>query len=94
MIHTAEQCQETLAFASEPVLASLANVLAYEEQRALAVAQSSTSAVGQQTQQQHNQHNRPVYVKEYELLDMEIKYGLLQVGKKKQKRKSIFFTKL
>lgn len=83
VIHSAEQCQETLAFASEPVLASLANVLAYEEQKALSLAQSSTSSVGQQNQQQHqhqHQHNRQVYMKEYELLDMEIKYGLLQVN--------------
>ncbi|XP_051175555.1 SCY1-like protein 2 isoform X2 [Leptopilina boulardi] len=82
VIHSAEQCQETLAFASEPVLASLANVLAYEEQKALSLAQSSTSSVGQQNQQQHqhqHQHNRQVYMKEYELLDMEIKYGLLQI---------------
>ncbi|XP_043463153.1 SCY1-like protein 2 isoform X1 [Leptopilina heterotoma] len=77
VIHSAEQCQETLAFASEPVLASLANVLAYEEQKALSIAQSSTT-VGQQTQQQQ-QHNRQMYMKEYELLDMEIKYGLLQI---------------
>lgn len=82
-----EECSETLAFASEPVLASLANVLSYQEQKANAIAQqasaaSSTTATNahvnpQSSHQGHN--NRIVYSKEYEMLDMEIKYGLLQV---------------
>lgn len=29
IIHTVEECPETLAFATEPVFASLANVLAF-----------------------------------------------------------------
>ncbi len=29
IIHTVEECPDTLAFATEPVLASLANILAY-----------------------------------------------------------------
>lgn len=30
IIHPIEECSETLAFATEPVLASLANVLAFQ----------------------------------------------------------------
>lgn len=30
IVHTVEECPETLAFATEPILASLANVLAYQ----------------------------------------------------------------
>ncbi|KAF7395478.1 hypothetical protein HZH68_009528 [Vespula germanica] len=67
-VYKVEECPETLAFASEPVLASLANVLAYQEQQELINKQNTLS-----------QSHRPVYVKEYELLDIEIKYGLLQI---------------
>ncbi|KAJ8668715.1 hypothetical protein QAD02_010378 [Eretmocerus hayati] len=56
VIHGVEECPDTLAFASEPVLASLANVLAAEEQK---IAMMQTA--------------------EYDMLDIEIKYGLLQV---------------
>lgn len=74
-MHTVEECPETLAFASEPVLASLANVLAFQEAAAIANAQSSTT-----THNQQNVQTRPVYAKEYDMLDIELKYGLLQVG--------------
>ncbi|KAK2586480.1 hypothetical protein KPH14_010749 [Odynerus spinipes] len=67
-VYKVEECPETLAFASEPVLASLANVLAYQEQQGI---------IGKQSTQ--TQSHRPIYVKEYELLDIEIKYGLLQI---------------
>lgn len=30
VIHPVEECQDTLAFATEPILASLANVLAFQ----------------------------------------------------------------
>ncbi|XP_024936571.1 SCY1-like protein 2 isoform X2 [Cephus cinctus] len=75
VMHTVEECAETLAFASEPVLASLANVLAFEEQKANAMAQSSTA----QQQNAQTPSHRPVFSKEYEMLDIELKYGLLQI---------------
>lgn len=52
---------ETLAFATEPVMASLANILGYLEDRL--------------------PQNLPNSVREYTFLDIEIKYGLLQVSK-------------
>ncbi|OAD59552.1 SCY1-like protein 2 [Eufriesea mexicana] len=60
----------------QPVLASLANVLAYQEQRANNVGQSSSNVMKQTSS---IASHRATYVKEYELLDIEIKYGLLQV---------------
>ncbi|XP_023289663.1 SCY1-like protein 2 [Orussus abietinus] len=83
VVHKLEECSETLAFASEPVLASLGNVLAFEEQRANAMTQNSasaattTSASSQQSGQPPG--HRPVYAKEYDMLDIEIKYGLVQI---------------
>ncbi|XP_078042515.1 SCY1-like protein bma isoform X2 [Augochlora pura] len=59
-----EECSDSLAFASEPVLASLANVLAYRE----------TSNLDRGT------GHRTTFAKEYKLLDIEIKYGLLQIA--------------
>lgn len=52
-------CSDTLAFATEPVLGTLANVLGCLEDRL--------------------PQNLPALVKEYTFLDIEIKYGLLQV---------------
>lgn len=71
-----EECADSLAFASEPVLASLANVLAYQEQRANNVGQSSTNVTKQASS---TPSHRAPFTKEYELLDIEIKYGLLQI---------------
>ncbi|XP_066586184.1 SCY1-like protein 2 isoform X2 [Prorops nasuta] len=71
-----EECPETLAFISEPILASLANVLAYQEQKANLNAQAATN-VAKPTPPTPS--HRPVFIKEYELLDIEIRYGLLQV---------------
>ncbi|CAL7943963.1 unnamed protein product [Xylocopa violacea] len=72
-----EECADSLAFVSEPVLASLANVLAYQEQQANNLSQSSSN-VTKQTSLTAS-HRATTYVKEYELLDIEIKYGLLQI---------------
>ncbi|XP_017753145.1 PREDICTED: SCY1-like protein 2 [Eufriesea mexicana] len=72
-----EECADSLAFVSEPVLASLANVLAYQEQRANNVGQSSSNVMKQTSS---IASHRATYVKEYELLDIEIKYGLLQIA--------------
>lgn len=55
-----EECSETLAFASEPVYASLANILAYQEERP--------------------QGGPPPQAREYNFLEIELKYGLLQVS--------------
>nr|XP_012140238.1 PREDICTED: SCY1-like protein 2 isoform X2 [Megachile rotundata] len=71
-----EECADSLAFASEPVLASLANVLAYQEQRANGIGQTSSTATKQASS---TASHRTVFTKEYELLDIEIKYGLLQI---------------
>ncbi|XP_076764254.1 SCY1-like protein bma isoform X1 [Xylocopa sonorina] len=71
-----EECADSLAFVSEPVLASLANVLAYQEQQANNISQSSSNATKQTSL---TASHRTTYVKEYELLDIEIKYGLLQI---------------
>ncbi|XP_020289945.1 SCY1-like protein 2 isoform X2 [Pseudomyrmex gracilis] len=75
-----EECAETLAFASEPVLASLANVLAYKEQLAHTLAAQSSGPMGKQNHPPTTgSHHRSIFVKEYELLELEIKYGLLQI---------------
>lgn len=74
-----EECADTLAFASEPVLASLANVLAYKEQLANTLTAQSTGPIGKQNHPPTTSYNRSTFVKEYELLELEVKYGLLQV---------------
>lgn len=73
MIYSAEECPETLAFASEPVHASLANLIS-----AAAVANNSqqgsaSSPPQQQTVQINGPDSHPVF------LDVELKYGILQV---------------
>ncbi|XP_018310786.1 SCY1-like protein 2 [Mycetomoellerius zeteki] len=73
-----EECADTLAFASEPVLASLANVLAYKEQLANTLAAQSSGPMGKQNHPPTTSH-RSTFVKEYELLELEVKYGLLQI---------------
>ncbi|KAG5321007.1 SCYL2 protein, partial [Pseudoatta argentina] len=73
-----EECADTLAFASEPVLASLANVLAYKEQLANTLAAQSSGPMGKQNHPPTTSH-RSTFVKGYELLELEVKYGLLQI---------------
>lgn len=84
-MYKVEECADTLAFASEPVLASLSNVLAYKEQLANTLAAQSSGPMGKQNHPSATSH-RSVFVKEYELLELEIKYGLLQVRKKERWR--------
>ncbi|CAD1473453.1 unnamed protein product, partial [Heterotrigona itama] len=84
-----EECADSLAFASEPVLASLANVLAYQEQRANNSGQSSSNATKQTSSVAGH---RATYTKEYELLDIEIKYGLLQVSTSSSLPSLSYFT--
>lgn len=74
VLHPIEECSETLAFASEPVLASLANVLAFQE----SVGSQSGGAPATGASQQPVAP-RPAHAKEYHFLDIELKYGILQV---------------
>lgn len=60
LVHSVEESSDTLAFATEPVLGSLANVFDYLEDRL------PQGIIGK--------------LKDYQLLDFEIKYGLLQVS--------------
>ncbi|GIY74646.1 SCY1-like protein 2 [Caerostris darwini] len=59
LYHPIEESNDALAFATEPVLGTLANVLGSLEERL--------------------PQNLPPIVKEYTFLDLEIKYGLLQL---------------
>ncbi|XP_075230291.1 SCY1-like protein bma [Lycorma delicatula] len=68
VLHPVEENNDTLAFASEPVLASLANILAFQE-----VGPPATGA------SQPHQPPRPPHAKEYNFLDIELKYGILQI---------------
>jgi hypothetical protein len=78
VLHSVEECSETLAFASEPVLASLANVLAYQESGGGGgVGPPST---GTASQAQSATSPRPPHAREYHFLDVELKYGILQVS--------------
>ena len=61
-----EECPETLAFASEPVLACLANIL-------------TPGPDGEKT----NGHS---FAKDYSFLDIELKYGILQVSGRTRRR--------
>lgn len=88
VIHPIEECPETLAFVSEPVIASLANVLAAQEQRhAIATAQSGQTPAGAMNNHHHHHHynqqgqpgqSKPTFATDYEMLEIEVKYGLLQ----------------
>lgn len=73
IIHTVEECPDTLCFATEPVLASLANILAFYD----VTLPTPTTGASQANQPQVPQ--RPSHATEYNFLDMELKYGILQV---------------
>ncbi|XP_066155262.1 SCY1-like protein 2 isoform X2 [Euwallacea fornicatus] len=70
VLHSIEECDNTLAFASEPVYASLANIFAFQES---VVATSSPGG----TQQPPSKPG--LLQREYNFLDIEHKYGLLQI---------------
>ena len=57
--HPLEESRDCLAFATEPVFSSLANVLGRQDNMPTPV---------------------PAPVRDYKMFDVEIKYGLLQVG--------------
>ncbi|KMY98799.1 SCY1-like protein 2 isoform X3 [Drosophila simulans] len=81
--HTVEESADTLAFASEPIFASLSNVLAFHESKtyeATNVAPAAGGAAASQAQAAANTlPQRPAHAKEYNFLDMELKYGFLQL---------------
>ncbi|KAG8278354.1 hypothetical protein J6590_021247 [Homalodisca vitripennis] len=74
--HPIEECNDTLAFASEPVLASLANILAFQEP-----SQVGPPATGASQHPPPQNTPRPPHAREYHFLDIELKYGILQVIK-------------
>lgn len=67
VIHDSEECQETLAFATESVACSLSNVFASRQ-----MEQPSDTAA---TKEKEN----PGLLVNYNFLPIELKYGLLQV---------------
>lgn len=73
VLHPIEECADTLAFASEPVYASLANILAYHEGGH--AAHGGIMVVGAP-----QPNPRPAHAREYNFLDIEYKYGILQVN--------------
>lgn len=73
VLHPIEECADTLAFASEPVFGSLANILAYQETTGNQTGTFTSGNVPQPTQ-------RPPHAREYNFLDIEYKYGILQVN--------------
>ncbi|XP_060652020.1 SCY1-like protein 2 isoform X4 [Drosophila nasuta] len=101
--HTVEESAETLAFAAEPIFASLSNVLAFHESKTYENANVAAAAGGVgggvggsgggagvgagggggtpqgQAAQAGGQPQRPAHAKEYNFLDMELKYGFLQL---------------
>uniref|UniRef100_A0A336MKF9 CSON002411 protein n=1 Tax=Culicoides sonorensis TaxID=179676 RepID=A0A336MKF9_CULSO len=81
ILHTVEECGDTLAFATEPVFASLANILAWQETSATAIVGPPTTGASQNIpgQQGLQQPVRPAHAREYNFLDIELKYGLLQI---------------
>jgi SCY1-like protein 2 len=78
-----EESQESLAFATEPVMVSLANVMAARQEgadkasdkpSANSTGQDGSSSGGTQVKETVN-----YIAKDYDFLDIELKYGLLQV---------------
>ncbi|XP_054733391.1 SCY1-like protein 2 isoform X1 [Anastrepha obliqua] len=83
VLHTVEESTDTLAFAAEPVFASLSNILAFHESKTyenIAVASNAAGTGPQSYQQQATAiPQRPAHAKEYNFLDIEFKYGFLQL---------------
>lgn len=74
VLHPIEECPETLAFATERILASLANVLAFYQEGSM---NSGTPPATGGSQQQPARST--TLSREYHFLDIEYKYGILQV---------------
>lgn len=79
VVHSVEDCNDTLAFAAEPVIASLANILAYQASvggRTVNGPPSTGASIITTTAMP-----RPAHAREYNFLDFEIKYGIRQVSR-------------
>ncbi|XP_049819933.1 SCY1-like protein 2 isoform X2 [Aethina tumida] len=72
VLHPIEECSETLAFASEAVYSSLANILAFHQE-----AHSNHGGINPMQAQQPTP--KPMFAREYNFLDIEYKYGILQI---------------
>ncbi|XP_061730149.1 SCY1-like protein 2 isoform X2 [Cydia pomonella] len=87
IIHSLEEGHNTIAFASEHVLASLHNILAWHESTPVVPGAQppvlphpvSLGPPGMQSPQVNANPQRPPYAKEYFFLDIELRYGLLQI---------------
>ncbi|KAG6452332.1 hypothetical protein O3G_MSEX007551 [Manduca sexta] len=86
IIHSLEEGHNTIAFASESVLASLHNILAWHESSVTPTGQQPVMphpiSLGPPSAQQHQvlqPPQRPPHAKEYSFLDIELRYGLLQI---------------
>ncbi|KAH8378837.1 hypothetical protein KR009_001709, partial [Drosophila setifemur] len=81
--HTVEESTDTLAFASEPIFASLSNVLAFHESKTYentnVVPATGAQGAAQAQAAANTLPQRPAHAKEYNFLDMELKYGFLQL---------------
>ncbi len=86
VLHGLEECSDTIAFASEPILASLANILSFQ-------IYANAVALGRNENAQNNVP-RPPNSKEYHFIDFEIKYGLRQVSSTTKSSILFFFFKL
>ncbi|KAE9532960.1 hypothetical protein AGLY_009388 [Aphis glycines] len=78
VVHSVEDCNDTLAFAAEPVIASLANILAYQASvggRTVNGPPSTGASIITTTAMP-----RPAHAREYNFLDFEIKYGIRQIA--------------
>ncbi|CAB0018305.1 unnamed protein product [Nesidiocoris tenuis] len=76
VVHSVEESGDTLAFASEPVLGSLANILAYQEG---IIGGGGMGGGGPPSALGHMQAPRHSHAREYHFLDIELKYGILQI---------------
>ncbi|XP_055388592.1 SCY1-like protein 2 [Condylostylus longicornis] len=81
IIHPVEESAETLAFAAEPIIACLANVLTYQEAESNSslVLNTQNTESQQSTTQSASNLQKGFFMKEYNFLDIEIKYGILQI---------------
>ncbi|XP_075991085.1 SCY1-like protein bma isoform X2 [Anticarsia gemmatalis] len=86
IIHSLEEGNNTIAFASEPVLGSLHNILSWHESNIVPGAQPpvmphpiTLGPPSSAAQQMNVPTTRPPFAKEYYFLDIELRYGLLQL---------------
>lgn len=81
VLHPIEECPDALAFATEPVYASLASILAFQETPPPnTTANPVTGSTGSSPPPPATQNSRPTFAREYHFLDIEIKYGVAQVN--------------